>query len=121
MGWIVDESNLEYTERDNIFNIDFTKVACASGNIRTNALLGSRFLNISASSDIGVDGQVDLAEDINPTVVQESVALPNPMPQRVQGCRVPGGESSFAVQRASTPKIKDLIATSYTHAAFREA
>ena len=31
LGWIVDESNLEYAERDNIFNVDFTKVACASG------------------------------------------------------------------------------------------
>lgn len=82
-------------------------------DINTRALFGSQFLTISASSELGLDGQVDLTEDLN--VTQQLNPLPQtprPAPELHQGCPVVGGEGSFKRSELALtlPEAQGLIA-----------
>lgn len=65
-------------------------------DIVTEALFGSRFLEISASSMFGLEGQIDLTEELNRTQQLEPTRTDiQPIPTPRQGCPAPGGEASF--------------------------
>lgn len=89
----------------------------SGGNIeiRTNAIFGSQFVEISASSQVGLDGQVGLSEELNLNEQFASVPRPVPLPMPHQGCPAPGGEGSFRNEGGmlqAIPEAQSLIARS---------
>lgn len=85
------------------------------GNITlfTNALLGGRFLDITASSNFGLDGSTSLTEDLNVTTGLDPLPdTPAPLPQPHRGCPNAGGEARFthAHTTPSLPEAQHWIA-----------